>query len=222
MRRFVIAVMLLAFAGCTRQQNTTAQQYHFHDDGKAKPQVAIVPIYDRSGAKMPWNLSMELSEALTEKIANSGHFFLTKDFDMLGLAHLRTSDINPFLDDISWIGEVQTGTEFIVFVELVEHKLAANGEGTGFMNMKIFQSYNLDMTMRVKVIDIRTKTPRVILQEIVEDSYYIPWRLKSINYTPGGWSKTAFSLSPIGMAHGKMVKKVTGQVEEYIILAKMH
>lgn len=222
MKRFFIAILLVTAVACTSQNTTTATQYHYHDDGQAKPQVAIVPIYDRTNAKMPWNLSMELSEALNEKIAATGRFFLTRDFDMLGLAHLRTSDINPFLDDISWIGEVQTGTEFIVFVELVEHKLIPNGDGESVMKMKLFQSYNLDMTMRVKVIDIRKKMPRVILQEIIEDNYYIPWRLKSINYTKGGWSKTAFSLSPIGMAHGKMVKKITSQVEEYIILAKMH
>lgn len=222
MHRIFIVLAVAMFCSCTRQPNTMSQQYHYHNDGSAKPQVAVVPVYDKSQSQMPWNLSHELSEAFTEKISSSKRFYLTKDFDMLALSHLRTSEVNPFLDDIDWIGEVETGTEFIVFLELVEHRLIPNGSGKGFISTRLFQSHNLDMTMRIKVIDIRSKKPRVVLQEIVEDTYYIPWKFSNLTYKKGSWNNSAFSLSPIGLAHGKMVKKVTGQVEEYILLAKLH
>ncbi len=223
MRKLLLfASVLVALTSCARHTNPMSQQYHYHDDGQAKPQVAIVPVYDRSRANMPWDLSIELSEAFNIKVSESNRFYLTKEFDMLNLKHLRTSEVNPFLDDIDWIGEAETGTEFVVFIELVDHRLTPNGNGKGFISSKIFQSHNLEMSMRVKVIDVRQKKPRVILQELIEETYYIPWRISSIKYQKGGWSKTTFSLSPIGLAHGKMVKRVSSQLEEYILLAKLH
>ncbi len=222
MRSISIIISVFSLCACTQRSTQLGQQFHFHDDGKAKPQVAIVPLYDRSSAKMPWNLSQELTEAFQEKIALSGRFYMTKDFDMLGVHLLSLQQINPFLDDINWLSEVETGTEFIVFLELVSHHLTPSGSGKTFFNRKLFQSYSLDMTVRVKVVDIRQKQPKVILQEIVEEQYYIPWRFSSLNYQKGGWSKTAFALSPIGMAHNKMVKRASKQIEEYILLAKMH
>ena len=219
MRKTLLIFGLLFLSGCATKNSHYTQQFYYQDDGVPKPKVSIVPVYDRSGAKMPWNLSQELTEAFEEKIFTTGKFYITSDFDMLGINRLPLQEINPFLDDINWLGEVETGTEFIVFIELVEHKLHPELTEKGH---KLFQTFSLDISMRVKVIDLRDSVPKVILQELIDANYYIPWRFSSFDYQKGGWSKTAFSLSPIGMAHAKMVKRISKQIEDYITLAKLH
>ncbi len=219
MRKLLGISLIFLFTSCTTRNPTYTQQFHYHDDGVPKPKVAMVPVYDKSHAEMPWNLSHELTEAFEEKIFLSGKFYMTTDFEMLGVNRLPLQEINPFLDDISWLGEVDTGTEFIIFIELVQHNLTPTNGESGF---KLFQTYSLDVAMRIKVIDLREKKPKVILQELVQGNYYIPWRFSSIDYQKGGWNKKAFALSPIGMAHGKIIKRIAKQVEDYIMLAKLH
>lgn len=205
----------IGFTSCTQRKSGLTAQFHYHDDGVAKPKIALIPVYDRSGSEVSWNLSQELTDAFEEKVFQTGRFFLTKDFDMLGFNRIPLHEINPFLDDIEWLAELNTETEFLVFVELVEHNLLPSPSKT----MKLFQTHTLDMTMRVKVVDLRGEHPRVILQEVLHDNYYIPWLAE---YQKGGWSQTAFSLSPIGLAHKTMIKRIAKQVEDYIILAKLH
>ena len=210
-------VLCCFFSSCTNKSTQITQQFQYHDDGIAKPRIAMVPVYNNSKANIQWSLSDELTEAFSERIYQSGSFYLTKDFDMLGVQRFPLHEINPFLDDIDWLAEVDSGTDFIVFLELVSHNLAPNG-----YNLKLFQSYSLDMSMRIKVVDIRQKKPTVILHEMVEETYSVPWGFTNFAYQKGRWNKTAFSYSPIGVAHSKMVKRVAKQVEDYILLAKMH
>ncbi len=215
---FSICLVFL-FSGCATRNSSYTQQFHYQDNGVSKPKVAMVPVYDKSNARMPWNLSQELTEAFEQKIFLSGKFYMTTDFEMLGVSRLPLQEINPFLDDIDWLGEVDTGTEFIVFIELVQHNLTPTVDDTRF---KLFKTFSLDVALRVKVIDLRETKPKVILQELVQGNYYIPWRFSTFDYQKGGWNKTAFALSPIGLAHGKIIKRIATQVEDYIMLAKLH
>lgn len=215
MRRILVVVFCIFCAACSSRADFGGQ-YIYHDDGTAKPKIAIIPVLDKSGSDLPWNLSDELTEMVEAKIDQSGQFFLTQDFVALGGALLKQPDLNPFLEEIDWVKESNSSTEFIVFVELVEHKLTPKTQSKSFF----LQSYILDIALRVRVLDIRDRSTKVILQEITQESFHIPWRFTSVDYKKSGWSKAAFHLSPMGSAHAQMIKRITKQIQDYILIAK--
>lgn len=218
MRVFFLLLSCLFFASCAARFDHQAQ-YIYHDDGTAKPKIALIPVFDRSGIEFSWNLSDELTEMIESKLNQTGQFYLTQDFETLGKVLANQADLNPFFEEISWIKESNSATEFLIFVELVEHKLTPS-DSKGIFSLTMLQSYTLDTSIRVRVMDIRHENPKVILQEITQHSFHIPWRFTSFDYKKSGWSKTTFYLSPIGSAHSQMVKRITKQIQDYILIAK--
>ncbi len=216
MSRWASLFFLLGFfCSCTPTTNLsyTTQLTH-HEDGTPKPKVALVPIFDHSNEKASFDLSNELTQNLFSRLFYCGKFYLTLDFEVL--AKHTTSENNPFLDDIEWIKESASPTEFLVFVELIEHHLTPNKES----NLSFVQSYSLDMSLRVKILDLRTQKPKVVLQELFQETFHIPWRFASFETKKGGWSKVALYLSMINSAHTDLLKRVSKQIEDYILLAK--
>lgn len=218
MRQILKALYLtLLLSSCaTRLQES---QSSHHDDGSAKPKVAILPVIDHSHSPMDLDLSKEFSDALIKSLSKADCFFVSDEFDILASACFTKPEQNqnPFFEDLSWINEMNTSTEFLVLIELLSHKLIPKSATGKLFNL--MQAYTLDMSIRIKVIDIRDKRSQVILQEIIHRSFHIPWKISTPDQH-SAWSMAAFSLSPIGMAHTEMVKRISTQIQDYILLAK--
>ncbi|MCB1084637.1 MAG: hypothetical protein KDK60_00890, partial [Chlamydiia bacterium] len=61
-KKFALLIILsLCIVGC-QSKGSYDHVTRFHDDGRAKPVVAFVPVFDRSGAKLGWSLSEEFTE----------------------------------------------------------------------------------------------------------------------------------------------------------------
>lgn len=209
MWKYVLVSLL--FVSCA-ERHFSPNEFRYHDTGAAKPKVAIVPVITAKVKQMSWNLSDELTELISDKFLETKQFYVTKDFSVLGKHLSDLSEINPLIEDVRWLYENASTSEFVVFIELVEHELHPK-------KSKIPpQGYTLDMALRVHVIDIRGPNPKVILQELVQESFNIPIK---INYGSDGFSKTTFFLSPLGSAHTHISKRVAKQVQEYILLAKV-
>jgi len=220
LKLFIIPLLLIS-TSCTRRIQDETQFSH-HDDGSAKPKIALLPVIDSSNSQMPWDLSNELTQSIKTKFFKSNRFYLTDEFDALASAYFSDPELNPFLGDLEWINEMHSTTEFVVFIELVDHKLIPKSAVRKFFNFQLTQSYTLDMSVRVKVFDIRDRKIRIILQEMTHKSFHIPWKFSSMGTQKSTWNKTAFNLSPIGLAHNQMIKKITTQIQDYILLAKMN
>jgi hypothetical protein len=215
MRLLGLGFLLLFASACTPTTSLSyATQLTHHDNGTPKPKVALVPIFDHGNDKAPFDLSHELTQNLFARLFSSGKFYLTLDFEVL--AKHASPENNPFVNDIEWIKESASPTEFLVFVELMEHRLTPNTEGS----FAIVQSYTLEMSVRVKILDLRTQVPKIILQELFQESFHIPWRFSSLEAKKGGWNKAALSLSLISSAHTDILKKIALQIEDYVLLAK--
>ncbi len=208
MKALFLALILTSCA----ERNFSANQFKYHDSGAPKPRIALVPVIATKPTNLPWDLSSEFTDVISEKFLETKQFFLTKDFSVLGKHLTDLSEINPLLEDIKWLYENASTSEFIVFIELVEHNL------TPKKSRIPPQSYFLDIAFRVHVIDIRSPEPKVILQELIQDTFNISIMLDYSSENPG---KTAFFLSPLGMAHTQMVKRITKQIQEYILLSKI-
>lgn len=216
MRKFLLLLFCFsALTSCTSQYQA-AQQYRYHDDGTSKPKVAIVPLFDHSKHELAWDVSDELTQAIAGKLAQSGNFFLTGDFEMLSSKNVSSLQINPFHDDLHWLQEMHCSSEFIVFSELIDHTITPSEGGI----LSITSPANLHIAMRVKVVDIRSRSPRVVLQELFEDNYSIPWKMGSGASNSSAFSNSAFQLSPLGIAHNQMIKRIVKQVNDYVLFAK--
>jgi len=74
--------------------------------------------------------------------------------------------------------------------------------------------------MRVRVVDIRPETPRVLLQEILTHDRHISRAYLNSNYSKMPWGTAAFRRSPMGLAHDRLVNELVARVEGYIEVSR--
>lgn len=73
--------------------------------------------------------------------------------------------------------------------------------------------------MRVRVFDLRGKEPKIVLQELIHDSHFIPRQFTQANFYQVPWGHESFSISPIGLAHAEFTKEISSRLEDYILMA---
>ncbi len=219
MSRFVVACMysifLLSVFGCHHPTNTQARYY---DDGRIKPVVALIPIFDSSNQQLEWNLSEELTQAIQNKLAQRDKIYLSDQQKVHATLKKIDRTHNPFSMNLNWMKKSFSGQDFVVFMELIEH------DEVPLYNQKTDDVQNspaeLNLSLRLRILDLRYETPRIILQEIIHDKHYVPKQFTKANFHQEPWGKSSFSISPIGLAHGQLTKEVVARIEDYILLAK--
>ena len=183
----------------------------YHEDGRAKPIAAIPPMIDTTSFDAPWSIAEELTASIARSITSEGKIYIKKQ-DEFAVAE------NPFTNDLSWMpGEFQN-QEFAVFLELVEHELAPASKSKHLSAQET--SNNLNMGIRVRVIDLRGNEPKIVLQEMVRSSYYIPKSLFPADYNATPWGSEEYSKTPMGIAHAQITQEMASRISDYILLAK--
>jgi len=214
----LIPACLLLLAGCARVSNEETA-IKFHSDGRAKPVVAIVPIFDRSGAEVPWNLSEELTDTIQKRLARRSKIYLVEEERVRSATNSLDAHHHPFGQDLSWAKKAFGENEYVVFMELVTHQLTPH-EKESPSDEVAETSYTLDLTMRVRVIDVRGQAPQIVLQELVSQSHYIPKLLTHIDYTKNGWGKLSYNVTPYGLSHIQFTREISKRLEDYILISK--
>ncbi|MCH9616709.1 MAG: hypothetical protein SP4CHLAM5_02780 [Chlamydiia bacterium] len=209
-------LLLLLLAGCTHPQPYT-DQVSYHDNGLAKPKVAIVKVIDSSDHKLDWDLSSELTELFIKQLFSDSKFYLTDDFHMLESQSLKNLEISPYSEDMRWLKEMNSNSEFVVFTEILEHNIE-NRSGSAYNPLTHIK--DLSMSVRVRVLDIRKTNPKIVLQEVITKVYSIPFNFGTYSDQGGSLAKNTFSLSPLGIAHKNILYEISKEVEEYIIIAR--
>lgn len=217
LRTFVWMVFfcMLTF-GCG--QNHSSGHVTFHDDGRAKPIVALAPVYDKSCAEVGWSLSEEFTDHIRERLLKQKNIYL-KAFDEVNMVIVHADKKNPFSSNIAWMKEAFKNYEYVVFTEIVEHEVYPKSSHRRFVD-HFAPSSVLSLTMRIRIFDLRSAVPQVVLQELVHQNYPIPAPLNLKNFSPEQWKKISFHVSPLGFAHSQFIKKVSTRIEEYILLSK--
>lgn len=210
--RFGSLFLSLALVGCAAGPIPLAR---YHEDGRAKPVVAVASVIDATSSELPWSLSEELTDSIVRRVSEKGVLFVSNP-DGIALAD------NPFGSDLSWVKREFADQEFAVFLELVEHEtVPANMSRKQAANLSPQEvSTNLNMGVRVRVIDLRGEEPRIVLQEMVRESYYTPKSLLRPNYAVSGWGTGEYSSTPLGIAHAQLVQEISLRLNDYILLAK--
>jgi len=184
----------------------------FHDDGRAKPVVAITSMIDTTSFDAPWSLSEEFTSIIVNQVAASGEIYVQAHEEF-------PSNENPFNADISWMKKEFSSQEFAVFLELVEHDNVPATKGK--KNFNPYEvSTNLEMAVRIRVVDLRGSHPKIVLQEMVRDSYFIPKTILLTDYSNTGWGTSEYRKTPMGIAHSQLAQEIANRISDYILLAK--
>lgn len=212
LRHFSLFLLSLFVASCCGCKNDEMTRYH--EDGRAKPIVAVVSMIDTTTFDAPWSISEELTTSVVRSIAQSGSIYVKSHDDWSG------SD-NPFGADLAWAKREFMDEEFVVFMELVEHEAVPAVKSKKHPPLSSQElATNLNMAVRVRVVDLRGQTPRIVLQEMIRDSYYIPRSLLPTDYNVVSWGSEDYKNSPMGIAHTQLVLEISGRLSDYILLAK--
>lgn len=226
MKKF-IQTTCLAFLviGC---QNREKEDYsaRYHDDGRGKAIVTITPLFDQQNIHLPWSLSKDLTEMIRAKLDRKSNVFLTKeslhlqDVGQEGeIISTPLEENQAFYINPSKLKQKYPKSEFVVFMELAEHKIVPKSVSGSFTD-SIAPSYELHEAIRLRIYDLRSQTPVIVLQEMVEQKHLIPKSFIKLDYDSSIWGKKTYSITPLGIAHSQLAKDVSSRIENYLILAK--
>jgi len=219
LKRFgLFAALVVTLFGCY-SNNRYDQATRFHDDGRAKPIVAFIPVFDRSSSQVGWNLSEEFTDQVRGRLLKQNRFYLSTPYEIDQIVADLGPEDNPFDAETRWITDAFEGHEFVVFTELVEHDIHQKPLKGNFID-KMTPSSELSLSMRIRVFDLRGSHPEIVLQEFVHQNYLIPKPSKIGELNPERWKKMTFLVSPLGLAHSQFSKEVVKRVEDYILLSK--
>lgn len=216
--RSTLFLMMLALvcASCGRQARDITL---YERTGGQKPIVTVLPVIDHtSGAELSWNLSEEFTEEIRQRIFNSPHVYLLRSTNRTDIAE-QFNIPNPLAISPD-AREALGAAEFVVVAELLNQ-----GELTHAMKNTTNPPHadtpaTFALTARVRVLDVRRETPKVVLQEVVNLEHQIVRPYMHCDYTVNGWGTEMFSKTPMGMAHSRLVKDLVSRVEEYIDTAR--
>ncbi len=218
LKRFILLFSaLIAFSSCHTKKDFSVTRYH--EDGRSKPTVALIPVFDRSEAQIAWNLSEEFTFQLKKCFLKRKNFFLESTDQLNEKTAFLTENTNPFSNNFSWVKEVFDEEEFAIFTELIEHDIHPKKLKNNFLD-KITPPWELSLTMRIRIFDLRSKTPQVILQELIHQNHLIPKPKDLLKKHPDTWKKITFGVTPLGLAHLQFSKEVAKRIEDYILLSK--
>lgn len=205
----ILAFGFLITSCCCRDQN---EMTRYHEDGRAKPVVLVRQMIDTSSFDAPWSVSEELTGMLFDRLSNNGQIFVSKSED-------AAFTENPFSKETSWMRQEFPEQEFVVFLELVEHETVPLDKSKRDLPPQE-ASMNLNTAVRLRVVDLRGASPKVILQETVKESFFIPKTLLPTNYNLVTWGSPEYDETPMKNAHVSLVNEIAERVTDYILLAK--
>jgi hypothetical protein len=215
MRRWIfsIASLTLALTGCNDGKND--QCSILESPVLSRPIVAIVPVLDHSHSKLSWDVSNELSHGIRQRIAQKNHLYLAGEEAVISLAKRAFAAHDPFGLDTSWVKKSFPQAEFVVFMELLEHNEVAIYAAKDLQDSPA----ELNISVRLRVFDVRDQTPKVVLQEIVQQTHHVPKHFNKANFSQAIWGDEIFEISPLGVAHDVLCKEISSRIEDYILLS---
>ena len=216
LRYLLISCLALILSACNCNKSSSSNSCYY-DDGSKKPVVTIVPMLDSSSCDVPWSLSEEFSSTIKNELAQDGALFLSAD------NNLQSTRENPFNHNLAWVKKSFKPAEFVVFMELVEHEnvpLIKTVKDPDLIPEFRKNASNLNLAVRIRIIDIRKDEPVIVLQEILKNSYYSNNMIDYADYSIVTWGAENYKNTPMEIAHREMISNLKNRISDYIKLAK--
>jgi hypothetical protein len=215
---FSLCAIALISCGCHNDSSSNGTSVSSLTSTFKTPIVSVVPVIDNTKNDYEWNLSDELSSAIYANLSKQDRVILNSSSKVRAKSRPALEKHNPFDRDLSWVKKSFQDEEFIVFIELVEHEEVLNQSRVRPQDPSTC-SAELRMAVRVRVIDLRSAEPRVVLQELIHDAHQIHPQFNNVNFYQVPWKDQSFSISPVGLAHTKLTKELSSRIEDYILIA---
>jgi hypothetical protein len=210
------AGLSLVLASCSKGDSKDSSQSAAVQQVK-KPIVAVVPLIDHSHSGLNWNLSLELTRSIRENLLKHENLYLMGEDKVTGVLKKMHESHDPFGVNISWTKRLFPHDEFVVFMELARHDevpLYTSKESSPQDSPA-----ELNIMVRLRVIDLRGSEPKIVLQELVQNREQIPRQFNKSNFYQVPWGNEMFDISPLGMAHAQLTKEISSRIEDYILMS---
>lgn len=208
--------LTLILIGCNKKSDDSTA--FLEAKASNRPIVAIVPILDHSRSDLNWNVSQELSQTIRKRLVSRNQLYVIGEDTFANKAGKALSSHDPFELETAWVRKTFSPNEFVVFMELLEHTETPI-PATGPSNEADGTPAELTLSVRVRVFDIRDKTPKLVLQETVQQSHHIPRQFTKAHFNQVAWGNETFDVSPLGIAHDMLCKELASRVEDYILIS---
>ena len=209
-----LGVAALICGGCARQyRDTTLYQL----SGRQKPIVAVLPVINYvADDELKWDLSRELTDEIRKRVYDSKRIYLLRENGSMEIAKaLSTPNPNAIpYSALSGLG----AAGFAVVAELIEQEEQSYGVAKASMDDSVRSEIGavLSLALRVRVIDVRHETPKIILQEVLDQDFVIARAYMRADYEKNPWGTEAYNRTPMGLAHGRLVRELVARIEAYI------
>jgi hypothetical protein len=215
--KFAIAGLALLVGGCHHNQSSTTA--FIEKPISTRPIVAITSVIDHSRHELSWNISKELTRAIRQQLVQHNQLYLLSEDQIYALSRKAPQE-DAFGTETLWIKKAYSQNEFVAFFELMDHRETPLPTAEGAQNNAENNESpaQLNISMRVRVFDLRGEQPKVVLQEIVEQSHHIPKQFTQNQLNQVPWGDETFEISPLGLAHEKLCQEISSRVEDYILL----
>lgn len=212
---FCIFSASILFTGCQKQSSDVSSS----QSQTLKPVVAIAPVIDHSESGLSWDLSDEFTYSLSSRLAQKNKLSVADPQKTKTQIKKAKTHENPFSTDLNWMKKTFSGEEFVVFMELIEHREQIRESEVANKAPESLPA-DLNLALRIRIVDIRKEEPLVVLQEIIQDTHFIPRQFTRYNFQQAPWNSEEFSISPVGIAHSLLIKELSSRIEDYIFLSR--
>ncbi len=209
---FVLSAVLILICGCARHcSDTTLYQL----SGRQKPIVAVLPVIDHTAqGELSWDLSREFTDEIRKRVYDSKTIYLLKEGGSLEMAE-QLSVPNPQALAKSSVDDLGSA-QFVIVTELLEQQEIPFSSAKKSKHLRPEVGAILSLGVRVRVIDVRHGSPKIILQEVLEDEFVVAKEHMQNDYAKTPWGTDAFGRTPMGVAHNRLVKELVSRTEAYI------
>lgn len=215
MRAFFALILIVGAVGCAPVR--PVEHFPYYYDGTQKPRLAVIQMVDSSGCYVPWHIDQELTNTLRYQLMCDGNLYLLPEEEV----KLRANGLEPsafFSQDLTFAKQF-CETDYLVALDLIEHEFVP------FAREKVSACYPaqaqrcssmLQIKLRLRVIDLKSDCPRVILQEIFTSNSMIPKESECLDYEKYRWGTQTFNSTPMGQAHRRLVRDLSCRIENVI------
>lgn len=214
MYRFLLTILALVFLGsCSAPYY--CDFFPYDDDGVRKPHVALLPIQNGTSQFLPWNLPLVLNQCALYETMNHGVLYVYP-LDKVEAILDTYRDVNFFTPDLAF-SRLFPGSDFIVVAEMIEHTVKPYPIGypilLGYPPQHVHAL--LAMKLRVRILDVREEEPRIVLQEVISESYAVPESPDAVRDQTSG--ECGFVACCYKLAYQKLMRKFVCRVEQVIL-----
>ena len=185
--------------------------FPYHDDGTPKPKIVVLPMSETPDCQFPWDVPQELLQGIYGQVMDRGELYVYSQQEVSAkLAQIQPID---FFESDQMLARQYCGADFIVLTELMEYRYVPSKENC-FTNCYLIP-YTLHVKVRLRIIDIRSQCPTVVLQEILEQSSAICRRFDPRDKAPD-FSSEDYQSSSVGRVHEDVIYRLSNRLEEVI------